>query len=105
MSPRDTVSAYRARAKAANAAIDAELARQKAERDAQWAANKEAAAEAEANRRKYTRDDVDGATYVIDRFGKLRQVVRVNQKTVSVTTPFSWAETIPFDKIRGVRHG
>jgi len=103
MSPRESLAAHRSKAKAANAAIDAELARQKAERDADHKALKEAAADAERLRRKYTRDDMTGATHVLDQFGKLRQVLRVNRLTVSVTTEWSWAETIPFDKIRGVK--
>lgn len=82
--------------------VDAAVAEIKAEHDARIKASKAAADEAEANRRKYTRDDVLGATHILDQFGKLRQVVRVNRLTVSVATEWSWTETIPFHKVRGV---
>ena len=57
----------------------------------------------ERDRTRFTRDDIVGATHIVDRFGKLRTVVRVNQKTVSVTTEWSWTETVPFDKVRAVK--
>lgn len=100
---RDTVSAYRARQKAMQNTVDAAVAELKAERDAQFKAAKEAHIQAEANRRRYTRDDLVGATHIVDQFGKLRVVVRVNQKTVTVTTEWSWTESVPFDKVRAVK--
>lgn len=100
---RDTVSAYRARQKSMQNTVDSAVLAVKAEYDAKWKAAKAAAAEAESNRRIYTRDDCIGATHIIDQFGKLRSVVRVNQKTVSVTTEWSWSETVPFDRVRAVK--
>lgn len=100
---RDTVSAYRARAKANEDSISAELRRQKTASDTEYREIKERAAQVESERVRLTRDDIVGATHIVDQFGKLRTVVRVNQKTVSVTTEWSWTETVPFDRVRVVK--
>lgn len=54
----------------------------------------------EAARTRLTRADVEGATHIVDQHGQAREVVRVNAKTVTVKTPYSWTETVPIDKIR-----
>ena len=56
--------------------------------------------EKEAARTRLTRADVEGATHIVDQYGQAREVVRVNAKTVTVKTPYSWTETVPIDKIR-----
>jgi hypothetical protein len=54
----------------------------------------------EAARTRLTRADVEGATHIVDQHGQPREVVRVNAKTVTVKTPYSWTETVPIEKIR-----
>jgi alkylated DNA nucleotide flippase Atl1 len=54
--------------------------------------------EKEAARVRLTRRDVVGATAVRDRFGWHR-VVRVNARTVTVATPYSWTERIEIDAV------
>lgn len=54
----------------------------------------------EASRTRLTKADVEGATHIVDQYGQAREVVRVNAKTVTVKTPYSWTETVPIDKIR-----
>lgn len=53
----------------------------------------------EAARTRLTHEDIKGATHVQDQFG-WHEVVRVNAKTVTVKTPYSWTETLPIEKIR-----
>lgn len=53
----------------------------------------------EAGRTRLTQADVKGATHVQDAYG-WHEVVRVNAKTVTVKTPYSWTETIPIEKVR-----
>lgn len=88
-------------ARLAEQAIRDEKSRQAAEaaeRRAEVAARREAARAAEATRIKMTADDVRGAAYVRDEFG-WHKVVRVSAKSVTVTTPYSWTDRIPLDKI------
>ena len=88
-------------ARMAEAAIDAELARQAKIREADHAAataRRLAAREAEAARPKLTADDVRGARAVRDSYGWHR-VVRVSAKSVTIATPYSWTERIALDKI------
>lgn len=60
---------------------------------------------AEAERVRFTREDVVGAVFVHD--GRMwRKVVRINQKTVSVVhwqVPTFEPDRIPFDKITAVK--
>jgi hypothetical protein len=49
----------------------------------------------------YSRDDVQKGDQVVTRFG-LRTVVRVNPKSVSVQTDYSWTDTVKYDEVRGV---
>lgn len=55
-------------------------------------------ARAEADRKRFTREDFAGATLVKDWAG-WHKVARVNQTTVSVETGYSWVDRIPFDKV------
>lgn len=57
-----------------------------------------AAAQAEHDRPKLTRTDVEGAKHVRDRWG-WHEVVRVNAATVTVRTANSWDERIPLTKV------
>lgn len=62
-----------------------------------------AAREAEKARTKITAADLKGATAVCDEYGWHR-VVRVNARSVTVVTPYSWTDRIPLDKVRDFRH-
>ena len=94
----DTVSAYRRRAADTERRVDEAIAAVRAERDAAWNEAARKAAEAEANRHRFTADEVRGARAVRNRYGWHR-VVRVNGKSVTVETPHSWTERIPIDQI------
>ena len=61
-----------------------------------------AAAVTERDRVLLTREDLLGARGIRDAFG-WHKVVKVNTKTVSVATAYSWTEKIPFGEIREVR--
>lgn len=99
------VQAYRRRAAATERMVDAAVAAVKAEQRAAWDAQKRAAAEHEAARRRFTRDEIVGAGFVHDGHS-WRKVVRVNAKTVSVVNalmPHWEPERIKFDKVHGVQ--
>lgn len=53
---------------------------------------------AESERVRFTADDIKGAKGARDRFGWHR-VVKVNAKTVTVETPYSWTERIAVENI------
>lgn len=59
---------------------------------------------AERDRVRFTRQDIKGATWVRVNYG-WRKVARVNAKTVSVETGYSWTDRIEFDKVLEVRTG
>lgn len=89
-------------ARLAEQAIDAELARQQAERDAQHAegvARRKAEREAEKARVKFTAGDLVGAEIIHDGFS-WRRVIRINAKSVTVTTAYSWTERVPIEQVR-----
>lgn len=74
------------------------------ETKARYEAAKARAAEEETSRHRFTRDEVEGARAVKDRYGQWRRVIRVNATTVTV--PDTWGidtARIPFGQIRGVR--
>lgn len=96
------VQAFRRRAAATEREIDAAVAAVRAERRAEHEAAVAAYAEREAARRRYTRDEIDGAGFVHDGH-RWRKVVRVNAKTVSVESGYSWVDKIAFDKVHGVQ--
>ena len=92
-------------ARLAERAIDETLAAQQAERDAKHAegvARRKAEREAEKTREKFTAADLTGAEFVRDDIGWHR-VVRVNAKTVTVTTAYSWTERVPIEQVRAYR--
>lgn len=99
---RDTVSAYRARAKKTHDEIDAELARQKSERDARYKAARAAEKQAESERQRLTREDILGSRAIRTDTG-WRVVVKVNTKTVSVRSGYSWNDLIPIEKVLEVK--
>ena len=99
---RDTVSAFRARAKKTNDEIDATLAARKTESDRQWREARAAERKAEAERVRLTRDDIVVARFVRTALGWWK-VRAVNKVTVSVDSGYSWADKIPFDKVLEVR--
>lgn len=94
---RDTRTAYRARSAKVERAIDAALADVKAEKAAE-----RAAAQARYDERHkavpFTPEELKAAKYVRTLLGWER-VVRVNAKTVTVTTPYSWTERVAIDKV------
>lgn len=53
--------------------------------------------------RLLTREDVVGAV-VVRTAGGWHKVVRVNARTVSVATGYSWVDRYPFDRLLEVRH-
>lgn len=57
---------------------------------------------AEATRQRFTREDIAGAFAVRTSAG-WHKVARVNAKTVSVETGYSWTDRIEFDKILDYR--
>ena len=57
---------------------------------------------AERDRVRFTRDDIKGALFIRTRHGWW-DVVRVNAKSVTVATGYSWTDRVPFDKVLEVR--
>jgi hypothetical protein len=57
---------------------------------------------AEAGRVRLTRGDIVGAQFIRTELGWAK-VRRVNAKSVSVDSGYSWADLIPFDKVLEVR--
>jgi len=97
----DTRTAYRARAAATERMVDEAVASVKAERDAQFAASKSAAALKNAPV-PFTDDQYQAATAVRTKLGWYR-VVKVNAKSVLVETGHSWTDRITRSKIIEVR--
>jgi hypothetical protein len=87
---RNTDSSLRRYTEAHNAAESLDMSARVAEAKA-----------TEASRQHFTKQELDGATLVHDGYG-WHEVVRVNGKTVTVKTPYSWTETIAHGKIRAV---
>lgn len=57
---------------------------------------------AEIERVRLTREDVLGAVLIHDGIS-WRKVIRVNAKSVSVDSGYSWVDRVSFDQIRAVR--
>lgn len=94
-------------ARLSNLAIANELDRQQREADAKHAEGVERrkqARAAEAARVKFTAADLADAEFVRDEFGWHR-VVRVNAKSVTVSSSYSWDERIPLGKVLEFRVG
>ena len=66
-------------------------------------ASKKADRQTEQDRVKITRDKLEGAVLVRTAVHGWRKVRRVNAKTVSVDSGYSWADLIPMDKILDYR--
>jgi hypothetical protein len=98
------VQAWRRRNAATERSVDAAVQEQQAERAAEWAELKATAvaqrATDEAN--KPSVDDIRAAAFVRDSVG-WHIVVRVNAKSVTVATPYSWTDRIPFGRILEAR--
>lgn len=88
-------------AAAAERAIDAETRRQAEERSREAARLRASAAAARAARRRYVAADLDGVTHVHDGIG-WRRVVKVNAKSVTVATPYSWTDRLTYDQIHHI---
>jgi hypothetical protein len=99
---RDTVKAFRARAKATEDEIARTLSDQNADAARAWKEARAAERQAEVERVKLTREDIVGAVFVRTEFG-WKRVRRVNAVTVSVESGYSWADKVPFDKVLEVR--
>jgi hypothetical protein len=95
------MQAYRRRAAATERMVDAAVAEVKAEQHSSWEAQKAARREAEATRRRFTRDELAGAGLVRDIYGWSR-VVRLNEKTITVAADFG-TRKIRFDRVLEVR--
>lgn len=98
---RDTVSAYRARARATESMVDTAVATMKAEAAETWAARRAETAAANAPV-PFTEEQYRAAVAVRTKLGWHR-VVRVNAKSVTVKTAYSWDDRIPRPSILEVR--
>lgn len=58
-----------------------------------------------AGAKVWSKADFRKGDQVQDDFGRWHEVLRVNAKSVTVSTPYTWTETIPYDKVRGKRDG
>jgi Domain of unknown function (DUF3560) len=56
-----------------------------------------------AGAKVWSKADFAKGDQVQDDFGSWHEVLRVNAKSLTVPTPYSWTETIPYDKVRGKR--
>ena len=94
---RDTRTAYRARAAATERSVDAALADVKAQQEAE-----RAEAQAAWSKRyapvPFTAEELKAARTIRTALG-LHAVVRVNAKSVTVKTAYSWTDRVSIDKI------
>jgi hypothetical protein len=82
--------------------VKAEEAAKAAEHQAEITAARAAARAAEKARPKLTTEDVRGARFVRTDLG-WHKVVRVNVKSVTVETAYSWTDRYPLAKVLEVR--
>lgn len=101
----NSLSRRRATARTGLANVEREQAAYRAEVAAEQAAQsrriteaRKAAREAEKARPKLTADDMAGARFVRDSSG-WHEVVRVNTKSVTVQSPWSWTDRIDLDRV------
>lgn len=87
----------------ANRGLDAIVAGQKADEDAAHKAIVAAHRAREAARVKLSREDIAGAVLVRSRIHGWRKVRRVNTKSVSVDSGYSWPDNIAFKDVLEVR--
>ena len=98
---RDTRTAYRARVAATERSIDAANVEVKAAKEAEQA--KMAAAYAERTKPvPFTAEQLKAAR-AVRTFGGWHKVVRINAKSVSVESGYSWVDRIAIDRILEVR--
>lgn len=74
------------------------VAEHKAAEEAETQARVAVLRQAEADRRRFTADELSGSRFVKDEFG-WHTVVRVNAKTVTVRTAYSWDDRIRIDRV------
>ena len=98
---RDTVSAYRSRARATEQMVDQSVSAMKAERAEKWAASKAAVAAQNAPV-PFTEEQYKAARVIRTHLGWY-EVVRVNAKSVTVRTPHSWDDRVLRSRILEVR--
>lgn len=96
---RDTRAAYRRRAANVERAVDAAVTAVRSEADLKWAAAKERAKFDAANEGKYAASDLISARAVRTKLG-WRSVVKVNTKTVTVSTEHPWTTRVDVSKVR-----
>lgn len=106
MRPGSGKQAWRARNARTERSVDEAMAAVKSEERAQWDEMRKAAQERHAadlaHAATVTPEQIREARFVRDRIG-WHQVVRVNGKSVTVATPYSWTNRIGLDKILEVR--
>ena len=95
---RESRAAWRRRQAATERSIDLAVAEVREQERMRWEAAKAAWERAEAERVRFTAEDLAGAWAVRDRFGWHR-VVRVSTRTVTVETGFSWTDRIPVERV------
>lgn len=100
---KESRAEYRRKDAATERAILTELAKQRLEARAEYLRIREAARVEEADRVRFTRDDLTGAVIIRDKTRGWRKVRKVNQKTVSVDSGYSWADLIPFADVLDYR--
>ena len=95
------MTAYRARAAATERMVDAAVAEVAAARTAEFEAARAAAAE-QRTPVPFSEEQYRAATAVRTKLG-WRPVVKVNAKSVSVATGYSWTDRVPRAQILEVR--
>lgn len=98
---RDTQSAYRARAAATERSVDAAAAEVKAAKDAEWADSIRAHC-ALTKPIPFTPEELKAARAIRTDVGWHR-VVKVNAKSVTVATGYSWNDRYTLEKVLEVR--
>lgn len=98
---RDTRSAYRSRAAATERMVDEAVQSVRDARDAEWEAARALAAELNAAV-PFTDDEYRSARAVRTKTG-WRAVVKVNAKSVSVASGYSWTDRVPRAQVLEVR--
>ena len=98
---RDTRTAYRARAAATERSVDAALAEVKAAKEAEWAEALRANL-ALTKPVPFTPEELKAARAIRTSVGGHR-VVKVNAKSVTVATGYSWNDRYTLEKVLEVR--
>lgn len=98
---RDTLTAYRARAAATERSVDAALAAVRAEHEAEQAVRSAAHAKRVAPV-PFTFEELKAARAIRTSVG-WHKVAKVNAKSISVETGYSWTDRYPLEKVLEVR--